>query len=112
MEPDGRSREELSTLLSKCVRTNDIAGLLEDGSVWLLLSQAGPNDLKFILPRFELQGLSVRVENVPDQPASAADRTEALPVPETEPPTQRNSAVDWYPQEARTPETAGSGAKS
>ena len=112
VEPDGRSREELSTLLSKCVRTNDIAGLLEDGSVWLLLSQAGPNDLKFILPRFELQGLSVRVENVPDQPASAADRTEALPVPETETPTQRNSAVDWYPQEARTPETAGSGAKS
>ena len=41
-----------------------------------------------------------------------SDRTEALPVPETEPPTQRNSAVDWYPQEARTPETAGSGAKS
>ena len=65
VDDTGRSQEELSTVLSKCVRTNDIVGLLEDGSVWLLLSQAGPDDLKFILPRFERQGLSVRAAEVP-----------------------------------------------
>lgn len=71
VDAGGRSREELSALLGKCVRTNDTAGLLEDGSVWLLLSQAGPEDLQFILPRFERQGLSVRVADVPDAPAEA-----------------------------------------
>lgn len=65
VDDTARSQEELSAVLSKCVRTNDIAGLLEDGSVWLLLSQAGPDDLKFILPRFERQGLSVRVAEIP-----------------------------------------------
>lgn len=70
-----RSREEMSALLSRCVRTNDVAGLLEDGSIWLLLSQAGEEDLKFILPRFERLGLSARVAPVPD----------VCPAPEQEP---------------------------
>lgn len=61
----GRTEEELSVMLEECIRTNDIAGQLEDGSLWLLLSQAGPQDLKFILPRFESRGLSAKPERVP-----------------------------------------------
>lgn len=80
VDDTGRSREELSTVLSKCVRTNDIGGVLEDGSVWLLLSQAGPDDLKFILPRFERQGLSVRVEEVPSPEELLAKAEDAEPV--------------------------------
>ena len=67
-------------MLSKCVRTNDIVGLLEDGSVWLLLSQAGPDDLKFILPRFEHQGLSVRVAEVPSPEELLVEQEAVVPI--------------------------------
>ena len=80
MDNSGRSQEELSAVLSKWVRTNDIVGLLEDGSVWLLLSQAGPDDLKFILPRFEHQGLSVRVANVPSPEELLVEQGAVVPI--------------------------------
>ena len=66
VDAGGRSKEEMSQLLARCVRTNDVAGVLEDGSIWLLLSQAGDEDLKFILPRFQRLGLSAQVAQVPD----------------------------------------------
>lgn len=69
VDAGGKPCEELGEQLSHCVRANDTAGVLEDGSVWLLLSQAGPEDLKYILPRFERQGLSVRMAEVPPAPA-------------------------------------------
>ena len=65
VDRDGRTNEELSELLSRCIRTNDIVGLLEDASVWLLLSQAGPNDLQYIVPRFEKLGLSIHQDSLP-----------------------------------------------
>lgn len=77
VDRQGKSDEELGALLSKCVRANDIAGVLEDGSVWLLLSQAGPEDLKFILPRFEKLGLSVRQAPLP---AALSHQTPAAPM--------------------------------
>ena len=80
VDDTGRSQEELSAVLSKCVRTNDIVGLLEDGSVWLLLSQAGPDDLKFILPRFEHQGLSVRVAEVPSPEELLVEQEAVVPI--------------------------------
>lgn len=68
----GKPQEELSAALAKCIRSNDIIGQLEDGSLWLLLSQASPDDLPFILPRFEKQGLSVQVAQVPAAPHDGA----------------------------------------
>lgn len=59
-----RSDEELGALISKCIRANDVVGKLENGDVWILLSQAGPGDLQFILPRFEKQGISIHPESV------------------------------------------------
>ena len=77
------SQDDLSALLAHCVRANDIAGQLEDGSVWLLLSQAGTDDLKYILPRFERRGLAVRVANVPPPEAlrPQADATDTAQPP-------------------------------
>ncbi len=58
---DERPLDELSTLLSKCVRTNDIIGVTQEGKIGILFAQAGPEDLKFILPRFEKLGITVQV---------------------------------------------------
>ena len=91
-----RSKEELGTLLSRCVRTNDVAGLLEDGSVWLLLSQAGNEDLKFILPRFERLGLSAQVAQVPDLPDEQAE-------PAAQEPSRQ--ALLAEPAKEKTPQT-------
>lgn len=96
VDAGGRSREELSGLLARCVRANDVAGLLEDGSVWLLLSQAGEEDLQFILPRFERLGLAARVAPVPDpgelpaEPVTAGSAPVAAePAPEPAAPEEK-----------------------
>ncbi len=84
VDAGGRSKEEMSQLLARCVRTNDVAGILEDGSIWLLLSQAGDEDLKFILPRFQRLGLSAQVAQVPDwcdMPVQEAVLTEITETP-------------------------------
>lgn len=59
-----RSDGELAALISKCIRVNDIVGELENGDIWILLSQAGQGDLPYILPRFEKQGLSIHKESI------------------------------------------------
>lgn len=102
VENQGLSRTDLSALLTHCVRVNDIAGELEDGSVWLLLSQAGPDDLKFILPRFERQGLSVRVANIPPP--------EALPSQDGASASGGDAPAPEQP--AEMPEAAGDGIGS
>lgn len=93
VDAGGRSQEELSKLLARCVRTNDVAGLLEDGCVWLLLSQAGEEDLKFILPRFERLGLSAQVAPVPDPGELPAAPVTAGPAPEKAAPEAAPSAA-------------------
>lgn len=61
VEPGKRSPEEMSEILSKCVRANDIIGMMPNGKYRILFSQAGAEDMGYILPRFEKQGLEVRV---------------------------------------------------
>ncbi len=56
-----RTLEELDKILTKLIRSNDIAGVNEDGQLCLLLSQATQDDLKFILPRFEKAGIETEV---------------------------------------------------
>ena len=73
-----------------------MAGLLEDGSVWLLLSQAGDEDLKFILPRFEHLGLSAQVAQVPDRCVAPAE-----PAPE---PAAQPEAKPAEPKSQKSPE--------
>lgn len=120
VEDTGRSREELSAVLSQCVRTNDIVGLLEDGSVWLLLSQAGPDDLKFILPRFERQSLAVRVAEVPAPEellarAEAAALAGAEAVPSAKKETAAPAGIEALPSpqaEAAPPVGAGAAPRA
>ncbi len=59
--PEGKSVEEMDRILSPCVRTNDIIGIMADGTIRILFAQAGKDDLKFILPRFEKIGIHVNV---------------------------------------------------
>ena len=72
VERGGKTDGELSDLIAKCVRVNDVVGKLEDGRIWILLSQAGPNDLKYILPRFEKQGLCINEDTLGTAPEPAA----------------------------------------
>ena len=62
IDKQGRSDQEMDRLISSKVRANDIVGACSDGKIRLLLSQATPNDLPYILPRFE--EFSVEVINI------------------------------------------------
>ena len=53
--------EQLSSMVSARIRTTDIMGMTRDGKLQLLLSQATPKDLDFILPRFESMGVGITV---------------------------------------------------
>lgn len=57
---NGRSYEEMEQLLQGKVRANDVVGVVDEGKLQLLLSQATEKDLQYILPRFE--GLEVEVK--------------------------------------------------
>lgn len=57
----GHTLSECYEMLCRKIRTNDILGITEDGSLRLLLSQATKNDLGFILPRFEDLDLEITV---------------------------------------------------
>lgn len=61
LDPRGRSYEEMDRILAHKIRTNDILGEGEQGTLRLLLSQATGEDLKFILPRFEGTDIGVKV---------------------------------------------------
>lgn len=65
VDRQGEENEALSLLLSKCVRTNDVVGVLEDDSLWILLSQAEESDLPHILPRFQKNGIAVVQKDLP-----------------------------------------------
>jgi UDP-glucose 4-epimerase len=56
---NGHTLEEVDAMLAGKVRTSDILGVTDSGSLRLLLSQASEKDLAFILPRFE--GLDVTI---------------------------------------------------
>ena len=59
---EGRTPEEMDVALAGKIRENDEAGYLEDGNVWLLLSQATPETLPVVRRRLEGAGFRVLVK--------------------------------------------------
>lgn len=62
LEGEGRTPEEMDVALAGKIRENDEAGYLEDGNVWLLLSQATPETLPIVCRRLEGAGFRVLVK--------------------------------------------------
>lgn len=62
LEGEGRTPEALDVALAGKIRENDEAGYMEDGNVWLLLSQATPETLPIVCRRLEGAGFRVRVK--------------------------------------------------
>ena len=60
LERTRRTPAELDRLLAGRIRENDAAGLLEDGCVWLLLTQATPETLHFVVRRLAAAGLKAQ----------------------------------------------------
>ena len=66
LERTRRTPAELDRLLAGRIRENDAAGLLEDGCVWLLLTQATPETLPFVVRRLAAAGLKAqRMKELP-----------------------------------------------
>ncbi len=59
----GHSFDEVNAMLTGKIRTNDVIGDAGDGKLRILLSQAGKEDLTFILPRFEALDIDITVLN-------------------------------------------------
>lgn len=59
----GHTYGQIEALLTSKIRSNDIIGIAPNGNIYVLLTQATPNDLPFIMPRLESTGLSIKVIN-------------------------------------------------
>jgi hypothetical protein len=59
----GHTLEEVDQMISGKIRTTDILGMTSDGQLQLILPQATPNDLPFILPRYENLDITVTLLN-------------------------------------------------
>jgi len=57
----GKSYSEISEMLVKKIRVNDVMGINAEGKLRVLLAQATTDDLKFILPRFEDIEIDIKV---------------------------------------------------
>ncbi len=58
------SYKEINDIIIKKIRANDILGDLGNGKIGLLLSQAGEEDLKYVMPRFS--DIDVKIEVIKD----------------------------------------------
>ena len=59
---NGISLEKLDVMLSQLLRTTDYVGLLENGSVQVLLANSAPKDAEFVAKRLKEAGLDCRIE--------------------------------------------------
>lgn len=59
IDSNGHTLEEVDKMLTGKIRATDILGITSDGQLQLILPQATPNDLQFILPRYE--GIDITV---------------------------------------------------
>lgn len=57
---EGRTLQEMDELLRARIRDNDMAGLGQDGNIYLLLSQIDSNNLDVVIKRLESIGLTCR----------------------------------------------------
>lgn len=56
-----RTLEEAGKIMDEKIRENDMLGVSEDGTLYLVLSQTPPEDARFAVERFNASGVGCRI---------------------------------------------------